>query len=90
MFDLYLKECEALRTLYKRKKDLSHTLGINLEMQKKLNAALNSKTSMPRKQKQLLKNIGKRTYLLLHIVFIHICFIWKRILSRKRGFTSRD
>ena len=34
--DLYSQKCEALRTLYKREDDISHALGINLEMRKSL------------------------------------------------------
>lgn len=60
--DLYLQKCEALRTLFKREQDLSHALGINLEMRKKLNISLNNKAFTPREQKQLLKKYWQ-TYL---------------------------
>lgn len=60
--DLYLQKCEALRTLYKREEDLSHALGINLEMRKKLNIALNSKALKIQEQKRLLKKYWQ-TYL---------------------------
>lgn len=59
--DLYLQKCEALRTLYTREEDLSHALGINLEMRKKLNIALNGKAKA-RDQKTFLKKYWQ-TYL---------------------------
>lgn len=60
--DLYIQKCEALRTLYKREDDTSRALGINLEMRKRLNIALNSKTSKIQEQKRLLKKYWQ-TYL---------------------------
>lgn len=60
--DLYLQKCEALRTLYKREDDISHALGINLEMRKRINIALNSKTLKIQEQKRLLKKYWQ-TYL---------------------------
>ena len=60
--DLYLQKCEALRTLYKREDDTSHALGINLELRKRLNIALNSKTLKIQEQKRLLKKYWQ-TYL---------------------------
>ena len=60
-FGLYLQKCEALRTLYVRENDLSHAMGINLEMRKRLNTALDV-ISQPREQKLLLKKYWQ-TYL---------------------------
>ena len=60
-FDLHLQKCEALRTLYKREDDLSHALGINLEMRKRLNTALNGEAALS-EQKQFLKKYWQ-TYL---------------------------
>ncbi len=42
--DLYLQKCEALRTLYSRENDISHALGMNLEMRKKINETLLGET----------------------------------------------
>lgn len=88
--DLCLQKHEALRTLYKRENDQSHALGINLELRKRLNIALNSKSSTPREQKQLLKNIGRPIYLQHLTVFIRIFCTWKKIETQKRGFTNPD
>jgi hypothetical protein len=38
--EVHLQKCEALRTLYTRENDLSHALGINLEMRKKFDEIL--------------------------------------------------
>ena len=38
--EIYLQKCEALRVLYIREGDMSHALGINLEIRKKLNEML--------------------------------------------------
>ena len=40
--DLYLQKCEALRTFYVRKNDISHALGINLEFRKRIDKILSS------------------------------------------------
>ena len=50
--DLYLQKCEALRTLYKREDDLSHALGVNLELRKRINIALNNNELKIQEQKQ--------------------------------------
>lgn len=60
--DLYLQKCEALRTLYKREDDLSHALGVNLELRKRINIALNNNELKIQEQKQLLKKYWQ-TYL---------------------------
>ena len=60
--ELFLQKCEALRTLYSRSDDLSHALGINLELRKRLNIALNAENYSASEKKQLLNKYWQ-TYL---------------------------
>lgn len=53
--DLYLQKCEALRALYVREDDISHALGINLELRKRINETLSSETLGINQRKRLLK-----------------------------------
>ncbi len=53
--DLYIQKCEALRTLYSREDDISHALGINLEIRKRINVMLPNQSLMINERKRLLK-----------------------------------
>ncbi len=87
--DLYLQKCEALRVLYTREEDLSHALGINLEMRKKLNIALGKKTKA-REQKNLLKKYWQ-TYLFAapHCFHSYLLYMEKDREPEKRFYQPR-
>jgi len=88
--DLYVQKCEALRTLYVRENDLSHALGINLEMRKKINIMLTNKALMTNERKNLLKKYWQ-TFLFASPYDFHsyLLYMEKDRDSEKRFYQPR-
>ena len=88
--DLYLQKCEALRTFYVRKNDISHALGINLEFRKRIDKILSSASLGINERKRLLKKYWQ-TYLFSAPYDFHsyLLYIEKDRDAEKRFYQPR-